>query len=331
MGHYANSTEYDGTPYGGFYTQKEIRDIVKYAADRFVTVIPEIELPGHAVAALASYPWLGCRGEGYEVRTRWGVSPEVYCPGKETTFGFLQDVFTEVLELFPSEYIHIGRRRVSEGELENLPEMPAAHQGRGPERRIRTPELHRAPHGEMARRTRPQDHRLGRNPRRRSFTHGYRHVVARIEGRYRRRQSRQPCHHGAERFLLPGLLPDERPDEGAAGHRRIRPGQQILCARPLRWACTGGTALHTRRSGEPLDGIYLHVHTPETHAAAAPGGHRRGGWSYDRKGLRGFQTPHELLPQMLRCLGIQLRHLFLRRQGRIKTNGKQSKDCFPFV
>lgn len=108
MGHYANSTEYDGTPYGGFYTQKEIRDIVKYAADRFVTVIPEIELPGHAVAALASYPWLGCRGEGYEVRTRWGVSPEVYCPGKETTFGFLQDVFTEVLELFPSEYIHIG-------------------------------------------------------------------------------------------------------------------------------------------------------------------------------------------------------------------------------
>ena len=108
VGHYANSTEYDGTPYGGFYTQKEIREIVKYAADRFITVIPEIELPGHAMAALASYPWLGCRGEGYEVRTRWGVSPEVYCPGKETTFGFLQDVFTEVLELFPSEYIHIG-------------------------------------------------------------------------------------------------------------------------------------------------------------------------------------------------------------------------------
>lgn len=108
VGHYANSTEYDGTPYGGFYTQKEIREIVQYAADRFITVIPEIELPGHAVAALASYPWLGCRGEGYEVRTRWGISPEVYCPGKETTFGFLQDVFTEVLALFPSEYIHIG-------------------------------------------------------------------------------------------------------------------------------------------------------------------------------------------------------------------------------
>ncbi|MDE5621620.1 MAG: beta-N-acetylhexosaminidase [Alistipes sp.] len=108
VGHGSNSTEYDGTPCGGYYTRREIREIVRYAAERFVTVIPEIELPGHAVAALASYPWLGCRGEGYEVRTRWGGSAEVYCPGKETTFRFLEDLFTEVLELFPSEYIHIG-------------------------------------------------------------------------------------------------------------------------------------------------------------------------------------------------------------------------------
>lgn len=125
VGHYANSTEYDGTPYGGFYTQKEIRDIVQYAADRFITVIPEIELPGHAVAALASYPWLGCRGEGYEVRTRWGVSPEVYCPGKETTFGFLQDVFTEVLALFPSEYIHIGGDEASKQGWRTCPKCAA--------------------------------------------------------------------------------------------------------------------------------------------------------------------------------------------------------------
>ena len=99
---------FDGKEHGGYYTQEQIKAIVDYAASKFITVIPEIELPGHAVAALASYPWLGCRGEGYEVRTRWGISPEVYCPGKETTFGFLQDVFTEVLALFPSEYIHIG-------------------------------------------------------------------------------------------------------------------------------------------------------------------------------------------------------------------------------
>lgn len=108
FGAYYSSSEYDKTPHGGYYTQKEIRDIVKYAADRFVTVIPEIELPGHAVAALASYPWLGCKGGNYEVRTTWGISKEVFCPGKETTFEFLENVFAEVLKLFPSEFIHIG-------------------------------------------------------------------------------------------------------------------------------------------------------------------------------------------------------------------------------
>ncbi len=108
IGHHHTSNEYDKTPHSGYYTQKQIREIVKYAADRYVTVIPEIELPGHAVAALTSYPWLGCKGEGYEVRRRWGISKEVFCPGKETTFEFLQNVFAEVLELFPSEFIHIG-------------------------------------------------------------------------------------------------------------------------------------------------------------------------------------------------------------------------------
>ena len=108
IGHHHTSSEYDKTPHGGYYTQKQIREIVKYAADRYITVIPEIELPGHAVAALTSYPWLGCKSEGYEVRRRWGISKEVFCPGKETTFEFLQNVFAEVLELFPSEFIHIG-------------------------------------------------------------------------------------------------------------------------------------------------------------------------------------------------------------------------------
>ena len=108
IGHNRTSNEYDKTPYGGYYTQKQIREIVKYAADRYITVIPEIELPGHAVAAITSYPWLGCKGEGYEVRRCWGISKEVFCPGKETTFEFLQNVFKEVLDLFPSEFIHIG-------------------------------------------------------------------------------------------------------------------------------------------------------------------------------------------------------------------------------
>ncbi len=98
----------DGKPYGGFFTQDQVRDVVQYAAERFITVIPEIEIPGHSVAALAAYPDLGCTGEQYEVATRWGVDDRVICPGKELAFTFWEDVLTEVMELFPSEYIHIG-------------------------------------------------------------------------------------------------------------------------------------------------------------------------------------------------------------------------------
>lgn len=98
---------YDGKKYGGYYTQSEIKEIVFYAARRFITVIPEIELPGHSSAALAAYPELGCSGGPYEVATRWGIFDEVYCP-KEETFDFLQTVLAEVFQLFPSEYVHIG-------------------------------------------------------------------------------------------------------------------------------------------------------------------------------------------------------------------------------
>ncbi len=107
--HHAVDLKMEGKPYGPyFYTQDEVRDIVKYAEERFITVIPEIEIPGHSVAALAAYPELGCTGESYKVRTIWGISKEVACPGKESTFKFWEDVLAEVLELFPSEYIHIG-------------------------------------------------------------------------------------------------------------------------------------------------------------------------------------------------------------------------------
>jgi hexosaminidase len=98
---------YDGKPYGGFYSQDEIRDIVAYAAERQITIIPEIEMPGHSLAALAAYPELGCTGGPYEVATRWGVFEDIYCT-KDSTFEFLQNVLLEVMDLFPSEYIHIG-------------------------------------------------------------------------------------------------------------------------------------------------------------------------------------------------------------------------------
>jgi len=99
---------YDGTPYGGYYTQDEAREIVRYAAERYITVIPEIEMPGHAVAAIAAYPWLSCTGNKIEVQTRWGVFDDVFCAGRDTVFTFLEDVLDEVIRIFPSEYIHIG-------------------------------------------------------------------------------------------------------------------------------------------------------------------------------------------------------------------------------
>lgn len=99
---------FDGRPYGGYYTQEEIREIVAYAAARYVEVIPEIEMPGHGMGALASYPWLGCTGGPYEVWTRWGISEDVYCAGKDTTYEFIEHVLEEVIGLFPSRLIHIG-------------------------------------------------------------------------------------------------------------------------------------------------------------------------------------------------------------------------------
>ena len=99
---------YDGKQHGGFYTQEQVRDIIAYAAARQITIIPEIEMPGHAEAALAAYNNLGCKGEGYEVWPNWGVNNEVFCIGRESTFEFLEGVLDEVCALFPGEYIHIG-------------------------------------------------------------------------------------------------------------------------------------------------------------------------------------------------------------------------------
>ena len=101
-------TRSDGTPCAGHYTQEDVRRVVAYAAERGVTVVPEIEMPGHSQAALASYPELGCAGSGYQVATTWGVKNDVLCAGRETTFAFLEEVLDEVLELFPGTFIHVG-------------------------------------------------------------------------------------------------------------------------------------------------------------------------------------------------------------------------------
>jgi hexosaminidase len=100
--------KHDGIPQRGFYTQNEIREIVAYAGERHITIVPEIEMPGHSLAALASYPELSCTGGPFNVATHFGIFPDIYCAGKETVYTFLIDVLDEILELFPSPYIHIG-------------------------------------------------------------------------------------------------------------------------------------------------------------------------------------------------------------------------------
>ena len=106
LGH--NSDVFDDTPYGGYYTQEEAREIVKYAADRFITVIPEIDMPGHMIAALAAYPDMGCTGGPYKVSPIWGIMTDVLCLGNEKTYQFCEDVLSEMMDIFPSEYIHLG-------------------------------------------------------------------------------------------------------------------------------------------------------------------------------------------------------------------------------
>jgi hexosaminidase len=114
----------DKKPYGGYYTQDEIREVVAYARSRYVTVIPEIEMPGHSLAALAAYPELACTEGPFEVATVWGVHEDIYCP-KEETFAFLEDVLAEVMDLFPSRYIHIGGDEAPKARWE---ESELAHQ-----------------------------------------------------------------------------------------------------------------------------------------------------------------------------------------------------------
>ena len=138
MGH--NSDVDDGQPYGGFYTQQQARDIVAYARERNITVIPEIDMPGHMMAALAAYPELGCTGGPYQVGHYWGVYADILCAGNEKTFQFVEDVLDEIMAIFPSEYIHIGgdesprkrwescpkcQQRVKDEHLQGSKERPA--------------------------------------------------------------------------------------------------------------------------------------------------------------------------------------------------------------
>ena len=121
----------DGTRYGGFYTQDQIREIVEYARKRYITIIPEIEMPGHSVAALAAYPEYSCTGGPFKVETAWGVHKDVYCAGKEETFEFLEDVLDEVMDLFPGQYIHIGGDECPKDRWKECPDCQARIKSEG--------------------------------------------------------------------------------------------------------------------------------------------------------------------------------------------------------
>lgn len=123
LGH--NSEVEDGTPYGGYYTDDEIRDIVKYAAERYITIVPEVDMPGHMMAALASYPELGCTGGPYKTGEYWGVYPDILCAGNEKVYSFIKDVLDHVCDLFPGQYIHIGGDESPRVRWEHCPKCQA--------------------------------------------------------------------------------------------------------------------------------------------------------------------------------------------------------------
>lgn len=121
----ATRTEGEGTAHSGFYTQEEAKEIVAYAAERFITVVPELETPGHELAAIAAYPHLSCTGEEVSPRIIWGVEDLVMCPGKGDMFPFLEDVIKELVEIFPSEYYHIGGDECPKGSWKKCPDCQA--------------------------------------------------------------------------------------------------------------------------------------------------------------------------------------------------------------
>lgn len=156
IGHHPG-TGNDNQRYGGFYTQAEVKDVVQYAADRHITVVPEIEMPGHSSAAIAAYPWLSCfpeketdmgknpseasrQKQGKKVQETWGVFEDIFCAGKDSTFLFLQDVMDEVLALFPSKYIHVGGDEAPKANWQKCPLCQARikHEGLKNEHELQT-------------------------------------------------------------------------------------------------------------------------------------------------------------------------------------------------
>ena len=298
IGSWRDQTEGDGNRYGGFYTQDEIREIVAYAAQRHVTIVPEIEMPGHSLAALAAYPQFSCTGGPFKVRTVWGIEENVYCAGNDATFAFLDDVLDEVIGLFPSTFIHSAATNVPR-TAGSMPQVPGPHQGRGPEERTRVAELLHSPD----RRTRglqgPAIDRLGRDSRRRPAAQGHGDELARHGRRHRGGPvGSRLCRH-AHLALLSRLSLTR------SAWKRPIPSSRSRKSWPRASRALSG------RAGQHVDRAHAHAgrrRPPGLAAAVCPGGGRlvaQGISQWPR-----FSRPHGIAAARLNELGVKVDRRF---------------------
>ncbi len=267
----------DHIRYGGFYTQDQIREVVAYAARRGITVVPEIDLPGHMLAAMSAYPELGCTGGPYAAWTKWGVSDQVLCVGKESTFDFLEAVLGEVAELFPGEYIHIGGDECPKAAWKECPHCQA---------RIR--ELGLQDDGRFTAEQYLQNYVTKRiqdflTTRGKKII-GWDEILegelapgATVMSWRGTDGAKQASAKGFDAILSPVSQPPERDSRRGAGRlqRRRDPGEDLFPG-PAGRDRAGAGASHPGRAGQPLDGIHQHAGAPGIYAPAAPAGALRG-------------------------------------------------------
>src|SRR5437870_3326068 len=259
---------FDGQPHGGFYTQDDVREIVAYAAARFVTIVPEIEMPGHSQAAIAAYPELGNTGDAIPVWTSWGVDQNILNPG-DATVRFYQNVLTEVIGLFPGRWIHIGGDRGPEDPVDRESARASAHPRARLEERGRTAELVHAPDRRVSHRARPQARGLGRDPRGRARTERGGHVLARRGRRHRGGPGGARCGDGAgvAHLLRPLSVGRHR---GRAARDRGLPAARhgvLVRARSARPHRRRG-AIRARRAGTAVDRVHSRPEASGVHGVS---------------------------------------------------------------
>lgn len=207
---------------GGYYTQDDIREILEYARQHYITVIPEIEMPSHSEEVLAAYPQLSCSGEPYKNSD--------FCVGNEETFTFLENVLTEVMELFPSEYIHVGGDEYRQIGLEDLSEMSEENERRASYQCRRAAKLSDTPYRKVPQQSRTPSLGMGRDSARRYRAQCNRYVVAWRRGWYCCRHLLPSCHHDTGCILLSGQL-SGRPVLPAGSYRWLPAIEESICLR----------------------------------------------------------------------------------------------------